>query len=95
MFTLFSVFVSSKVFSTVKTVLAIVLRGRGIGKKMLLEVATECLKNSCRYIEVDDMSDRYRLKKNIYIHCGLKYKNNTGPEMYTDSRPIIKCLRES
>ena len=61
---------------------------------MLLKIATECLKNSCKSIEVDDMSDRYRLKKNIYLDCGFKYKNDSGPEMYTDSLSIIKCLKE-
>ncbi len=54
------------------------LRGHGIRKKMLLEVAIECLKNSCRSIEVDDMSDRYRTKKYIYVKCGFKYKNDNS-----------------
>lgn len=59
-----------------------VLRGRGIAKKMLLLVATECLKNNCKSIEVDDMSDRYRSEKNLYVKCGFKYKNDSGPEMH-------------
>ena len=72
----------------------LVLRRRGIGKKLLFEVAFECLKNGCECIKLDDTSDRYRSKKNIYVECGFKYESNSGPEMYTDSLSLIKCLRE-
>lgn len=69
------------------------LRGNGIGKKMLLEIAHECLKHGCRRIDLDDMSDRHRKNKNIYVQTGFKYRNTSGPEMYTNPRYLIKILK--
>tara|TARA_Y100001978_G_C23562545_1_gene370035 strand:- start:467 stop:853 length:387 start_codon:yes stop_codon:yes gene_type:complete len=69
------------------------LRGNGIGKQMLLKIAHECFENGCRRIDLDDMSDRQRQKKNIYVQTGFKYRNTSGPEMYTSPRYLIKTLK--
>lgn len=69
------------------------LRGNGIGKKMLLKIAHECLENGCRRINLDDMSDRHRQNKNIYVQTGFKYRNTSGPEMHTSPRSLIETLK--
>ena len=65
------------------------LRNCGHGKQMLFDVATECLKHGCVTIHLDDMSDRFRKKNNIYIRCGFRYNKTIGPEMYSD--PLLVC----
>ena len=69
------------------------LRGNGIAKKMLLRIAHECLENDCRRIDVDDMSDRHRQKKNIYVEAGFKYRYKSGPEMYASPHCLTETLK--
>lgn len=64
-------------------------RGRGIGTRLLLRLAELCIEDGVRRIEVDDMSDRFRMRRNIYRNLGFVYRRDTGPEMYAHPRRLL------
>lgn len=65
------------------------LRGRGIGSRLLRGVAAWCVAHGVARIETDDMSDRARQRGNIYLSHGFVYADEDGgPEMYADAATV-------
>lgn len=53
-------------------------RGKGIGSELMKNCFEE---TKCKIYYLDDMSDRFLKKDNIYIKHGFKYVNDGEPEM--------------
>lgn len=59
------------------------INNKGYGS-YLLKVLIKDIVNKYPYIKkiiLDDMSDRFRKKNNIYINNGFRYLEDSGPEM--------------
>ena len=56
-------------------------RGQGYGTRLLRIAMDEIKKKNIHVIKLDDMSDRFRKKNNIYVKHGFKYINDNGPDM--------------
>ena len=66
-------------------------RNQGIGTKLLQGVAKWCEHRGVRRIDVDDVTDRWRMPCNVYGRLGFVYRQTTGPEMYASPRALL-CL---
>lgn len=65
------------------------LRNRGVGTALLRGVALGCLRLGLRRIDLDDMSDRFGQKNNIYVKFGFRYRQPGFPEMYSSVHRAI------
>lgn len=57
------------------------LRNKGIGSILLNQLIEYAKKTNTQKIILDDMSDNFRLRNNIYLKHGFQYVNEFGPEM--------------
>jgi ribosomal protein S18 acetylase RimI-like enzyme len=55
--------------------------GQGHASKLLSKLIVFAKKHEVKEIYLDDMSDNYRKKSNIYIKFGFTYIDDYGPEM--------------
>jgi len=62
---------------------------QGVGTGLLLELARICVHQSCRRIDVDDMSDRCQQVHNVYARCGFHYRRRGLPEMSASPRAML------
>lgn len=53
----------------------------GYGTILLQECIEICKKKQIKIIELDDVTERYRQKNNIYVKYGFQYVHQHGPEM--------------
>lgn len=58
--------------------------------QLVYNVCVYCYRKEIKYIELDDMSDNYRYENNVYSKCGFKYKDDTGPEMYSTPQECME-----
>lgn len=56
-------------------------RGRGVGSGLLVLAIGEARRIGCRHVTLDDMTDRARMPRNIYVSHGFVYADAVGPEM--------------
>ncbi len=56
-------------------------RCQGFGSQILHGLIHDAIESGVITIELDDMSDNYRKKRNIYTKFGFSYTNDIGPEM--------------
>lgn len=69
------------------------IRGRGYATKLISKAIEMAIKDPNIYsIHVDDMSNNYRLKNNIYIKCGFEYVENDSPEMILKTPIEIRII---
>jgi hypothetical protein len=72
------------------------LRGCGLGLKALNEVCKEAYRLNIPFIKVDDMSDHYRQKNNIYLKAGFVYMDPTsGCEMMARTSTVSRYLKKN
>lgn len=64
-------------------------RGRGYAVTLLGSLAEMLADDGCCRIELDDMSDRYRSKHNVYTRVGFHYSGRCGPEMTASRRKVV------
>ena len=64
-------------------------RGNGIASFLILLVADYC-ENITSKIVLDDMSDNFMMKNNLYTNIGFYYIAQNAPEMETTPKIIIK-----
>jgi GNAT superfamily N-acetyltransferase len=57
-------------------------RGKHYGNRLLINFIKFMKTLNIKQIILDDMSDRFNQKNNIYVLNGFKYYNNGYPEMY-------------
>lgn len=57
------------------------LRNKGIGSILLNRLIEYAKKNNVDKIVLDDMTDNYRKRNNIYLKHEFRYLSNNGPEM--------------
>jgi hypothetical protein len=69
------------------------IHGKGVG--MLLMCASILTANGVGItkIHLDDNSDRFRQKDNIYVKLHLKYNENYGPEMTGNTGIVVKIWK--
>ena len=53
-------------------------------------MAQWCINNDVTTIELDDMSDRYRQPRNVYVNNGFRYCANDGPEMHATPAAVLQ-----
>jgi len=70
------------------------MRHRGVGRNLMLHIATECISTGCRRINLDDMSDRYNQDDNIYVNMGFTYRPCYTPEMYCSPHTVLNCSKK-
>ena len=71
-------------------------RGCGLAVKALHEVCNEAYRLHIPFIKVDDMSDRYRQKNNIYLKAGFVYMDPTsGCEMVARTSTVSRYLKKN
>lgn len=57
-------------------------RNKGIGTKLIKKIILYTYtKYKVKIVKLDDMSDKYRKKNNIYLKLGFHYDEIWGPEM--------------
>ena len=56
-------------------------RGQGYGTLLLKNIIEYCKECNINKIELDDMSDNFNKKNNIYVKNGFKYIQKGYPEM--------------
>jgi len=56
-------------------------QNQGYGSILLYNLIEYCKKNEIKNIILDDMSDRFNQKNNIYLKFGFRYIINGLPEM--------------
>lgn len=66
-------------------------RNKGYAKYLLLHTLKYAFDNMMCYVELDDVSDNYRCKNNIYLLIGLEYVHDYGPEMMGNIKKILCC----
>jgi GNAT superfamily N-acetyltransferase len=59
-------------------------QGQGLGDKILKYAIQDAKTYQTKHITLDDMSDNYRKKRNIYSKNGFYYLEENGPEMQLD-----------
>lgn len=70
-------------------------RGMGLATCLLWHLYDILNKEGIKYIELDDCSDLYRDRNNIYLKIGAKYIEENGPEMvWKIGTKYVKKLRE-
>lgn len=67
-------------------------RGRGFATRLLRILAEWCRDEGLRRIEVDDMTDRQRQVRNVYVLAGFSYVKSYGPEMQATPRAIMRAI---
>ena len=68
-------------------------RGRGHAVTLLGSLAEMLAEDGCCRIELDDMSDRYRNKHNVYTRVGFHYSGRCGPEMTASRRKVVHMCK--
>ncbi|AYV76408.1 MAG: acetyltransferase GNAT family protein [Terrestrivirus sp.] len=68
-------------------------RNKKIGTHLLRKLVIKMFDMGIVHIELDDMSDNYRKVRNIYVKHGFKYKYETGPEMYGNTRQSMRYIK--
>ena len=63
---------------------------RGTATLLLLVTIINAYEKGIKTVSLDDMSDNYRKKNNIYIKLGLRYVNSQGPEMEGTTKKVYK-----
>ena len=83
--------INNRVVTLLSLYIKLQYRGKGYGTLLLLDFLQESYKNNAIHITLDDCSDNYRKKNNIYVKYGLKYiyNNNT---MIGNIRNIINNI---
>lgn len=56
-------------------------RGMGVGTKLMKSIQKWSTMWGAEKVTLDDCSDRFRKKNNLYIKCGFKYISKGHPEM--------------
>ena len=56
-------------------------QNNGYGSIILHHLIEYCINNQIKYITLDDMSDRFNQKNNIYLKFGFTYIHYGFPEM--------------
>ena len=56
-------------------------QNKGYGSIILSNLIDYCINNQINNITLDDMSDRFNQKNNIYLKFGFRYIENGFPEM--------------
>lgn len=70
-----------KILHVIMIFINVECRGMGLGNELLNYFIDYSVKNNIHSIHLDDMSDRYRHKNNLYIKNKFKYIDKIGPEM--------------
>ena len=65
-------------------------RGRGYSYYLLLQMAKYLEGIGIQTIELDDDSDNYRKKNNLYTSLGFEYLADFGPEMFANVSTILR-----
>jgi len=68
-------------------------RGNGIASFLILLVADYC-KNDTYKLVLDDMSDNFMMKNNLYTNLGFRYIVYDSPEMKTSPKNVISYLKK-
>lgn len=63
--------------------------GKGVGSSLIYYACKKSLEQNISKIELDDCSDHFRKKNNIYLKLGFRYISNFGPEMVGDVKEIL------
>ena len=69
------------------------LRKRGIASALIVAFARVAEERGVRRIELDDMSDRFRMEGNVYVRNGFVYRGKTGPEMYASPKAVLQAAK--
>jgi GNAT superfamily N-acetyltransferase len=56
-------------------------RNKGYGTQLLNYVKQYCINKGLKRIKLDDMTDNFNMKNNIYLKFGFKYIDDGQPEM--------------
>ena len=65
-------------------------RGHGYGYYLLMQMAEYLTKINVQTIELQDDSDNYRQKNNLYTSLGFEYLADYGPEMFAKVSTILR-----
>lgn len=90
----FGVITSSRTFLLMHLYVPPHARRRGIATLLLYHLAHRLGGDGCCRIELDDMSDRYRLENNVYTRAGFEYRSEWGPEMTASRRRVMSRTGE-
>ncbi len=86
--------VVSKIVFARNTILSFIsfIPHRGYGSRLLSYFIEYMKCQGKKYIELDDMSCRYRKEHNIYRKFGFEYISNGGPEMILElTSSFVPC----
>lgn len=70
------------------------IKNKGYATILILSVLQEAQNKNVNVVELDDCSDRYNQKHNIYLKLGFKYNDEYGPEMTGDINHILKINQD-
>lgn len=69
------------------------VRGTGVATTLLAVCAAHCVAHAVDVIELDDMSDRFGMTRNVYTRAGFLYTVAGHPEMYASPETVVACTR--
>lgn len=69
-------------------------RNRGLATFLLMEVIRDANKCGIRRVELEDASNNWGKKRNVYRNVGLYYKYNDDSTMVGNTRAIVKKRRK-
>lgn len=70
-------------------------RGQGIASQLLLQAAEWCMRHCVTFLKLDDMSDHYRLSRNLYVQSGFMYDSEEGPEMTARASTTARMVKQT
>ena len=66
-------------------------RGRGAATFLLRSIARWCQDQGVERIDVDDVSDRQGMERNVYKRAGFAHLSQTGTEMCATPGRVLQC----
>lgn len=66
------------------------MSGKEYATHLIIYICKKANNQHIEYVTLDDCSNRYRDKNNIYIKLGFTYIDSYGPEMISDVKTICK-----